>query len=53
MLDRAKLKAETMIVEGAGHYPHTEMADQVAPRIISFVRGLQGNGSKSTLRSVS
>jgi len=48
-----KLKAETMIVEGAGHYPHTEMADQVAPRIISFVRGLQGNGSKSTLRSVS
>lgn len=48
-----KLKAETMIVEGAGHYPHTEMADQVAPRILSFVRSLEGNGSRSTLRAVS
>lgn len=33
-----QLKAETMIVEGAGHYPHTEFADHVAPRIVSFIR---------------
>lgn len=35
------LKAETMIVDGAGHYPHTEMAELVAPRILSFVEGLK------------
>lgn len=27
-------------MEGAGHYPHVEMADQVAPRIISFLGSL-------------
>ena len=32
-----KLKAETMIVKGAGHYPHTERPDQVSPRILSFL----------------
>ena len=37
-----KLKADTLIVEGAGHYPHAEMPEQVAPRILSFVSGLQG-----------
>lgn len=47
-----KLNAETMIVEGAGHYPHTEMAEQVTPRILSFVRSLAGSGSKATLRVV-
>lgn len=36
-----KLKAETMIVDGAGHYPHVEMADLVAPRILAFVDGLR------------
>ncbi|MCX4194895.1 alpha/beta hydrolase [Methylorubrum populi] len=36
----SRLHAETMIVEGAGHYPHVEMADQVAPRIISFLGSL-------------
>jgi pimeloyl-ACP methyl ester carboxylesterase len=35
-----KLKAETMIVDGAGHYPHAEMADLVAPRILAFINGL-------------
>ncbi|WP_174287435.1 alpha/beta fold hydrolase [Sphingomonas bacterium] len=41
-----KLKAETMIVDGAGHYPHTEMADLVAPRILAFIDGLPRNGIK-------
>lgn len=40
-----KLHAETMLVDGAGHYPHTEMADLVAPRIIAFLGGLQATGS--------
>ncbi|WP_375449438.1 alpha/beta fold hydrolase [uncultured Devosia sp.] len=35
-----KLNAETMIVDGAGHYPHAEMADLVAPRILSFIKAL-------------
>ena len=39
------LKAETMIVDGAGHYPHTEMAELVAPRILSFVEGLKAAGT--------
>ena len=41
-----KLNAETMIVDGAGHYPHAEMADLVAPRILAFIHGLQASGSK-------
>ncbi|MBT9248043.1 hypothetical protein KM031_20305 (plasmid) [Gemmobacter fulvus] len=36
-----KLNAETMIVDGAGHYPHTEMPELVAPRILSFLEGLR------------
>jgi pimeloyl-ACP methyl ester carboxylesterase len=35
------LSAETLLVEGSGHYPHTEMPDQVAPRVVSFIEGLQ------------
>ncbi|MEO5805476.1 alpha/beta hydrolase [Devosia sp.] len=41
-----KLNAETMIVNGAGHYPHAEMPDLVAPRIVAFIDGLQASGSK-------
>ncbi|MET3108519.1 pimeloyl-ACP methyl ester carboxylesterase [Oxalobacteraceae bacterium GrIS 2.11] len=29
--------AETLIVEGAGHYPHTEMPGAVADRLLSFI----------------
>ncbi|MDP3896208.1 MAG: alpha/beta hydrolase [Mesorhizobium sp.] len=36
-----KLDAETMIVDGAGHYPHTEMPDLVSPRIVAFLDGLR------------
>ena len=35
-----RLNADILIVEGAGHYPHTEMPDQVAPRILTFMSGL-------------
>jgi pimeloyl-ACP methyl ester carboxylesterase len=33
----AQLHAETLIVDGAGHYPHTEMPELVAPRVLSFL----------------
>lgn len=36
-----KLNAQTMIVDGGGHYPHVEMADLVAPRILSFINELR------------
>jgi len=47
-----KLKADTIIVDGAGHYPHAEMPELVAPKLLSFLRGLQGNGSKASPRAV-
>jgi pimeloyl-ACP methyl ester carboxylesterase len=37
----AELRADSLIVEGAGHYPHTEMPEQVAPRLLSFIEGLR------------
>jgi pimeloyl-ACP methyl ester carboxylesterase len=38
------LGAERLMVEGAGHYPHTETPDQVAPKVLSFLDGLYGKG---------
>jgi pimeloyl-ACP methyl ester carboxylesterase len=35
-----QLAAESLIVEGAGHYPHTEMPDRVVPKLMSFIGGL-------------
>jgi len=35
----AQLNAETMMVEGVGHYPHVEMADVVGHRITAFISG--------------
>lgn len=32
-----QLGAQTLLVAGAGHYPHTEMPEQVAPRVLSFI----------------
>ena len=32
-----QLGADCLIVEGAGHYPHTEMPEKVSPRLISFI----------------
>jgi pimeloyl-ACP methyl ester carboxylesterase len=45
-----KLKAETIIVDGAGHYPHTEMPELVAPKLLTFLAGLQRNGSAARQR---
>jgi pimeloyl-ACP methyl ester carboxylesterase len=36
-----QLHAKSLIVEGAGHYPHTEMTNQVAPDVLSFINGLR------------
>jgi pimeloyl-ACP methyl ester carboxylesterase len=33
-----QLHAQVQLVEGAGHYPHVEMADQVNPAIVAFVQ---------------
>ena len=37
----SELHAESLIIEGAGHYPHTEMPEQVAPKLLSFIAGLR------------
>ena len=31
------LKAERLIVEGSGHYPHTEMPERVVPSLLAFL----------------
>ena len=31
-----RLQGQVLMVEGAGHYPHTEMPEQVGPAILSF-----------------
>jgi len=40
-----QLGAESVLVEGAGHYPHTEMPDRVVPKLLSFIGGLGSNNS--------
>ena len=40
-----QLGAQSLIVEGAGHYPHTEMPDRLVPKLLSFIGGLHGNSS--------
>ncbi len=37
-----KLGGQTLVVEGAGHYPHTEMPEQVTPRIVTFMSEVRG-----------
>jgi pimeloyl-ACP methyl ester carboxylesterase len=34
------LGADCLMVEGAGHYPHAEMPDWIAPRLLSFIGGV-------------
>jgi len=38
-----QLAGESLIIEGAGHYPHTEMPDRVAPKLMSFIGCLHRN----------
>jgi pimeloyl-ACP methyl ester carboxylesterase len=33
----AQLQADSLIVDGAGHYPHTEMPERVLPKLLSFI----------------
>lgn len=40
-----QLRAESLIIEGAGHYPHAEMPERVAPRLLSFISRVHGRGS--------
>lgn len=35
------LGTETLLVEGAGHYPHLEMPEQVAPALLAFLERIQ------------
>ena len=34
---------ESMIIDGAGHYPHAELPEHVAPRLLAFIKGLRGS----------
>ena len=36
------LGGEFLLIEGAGHYPHVERPEQVAPAVIAFLRHLEG-----------
>jgi pimeloyl-ACP methyl ester carboxylesterase len=37
-----QLDAESLMVKGAGHYPHTEMPEQVAPKLLAFLARAHG-----------
>jgi pimeloyl-ACP methyl ester carboxylesterase len=43
----AELHAESLIIDGAGHYPHTEMPERVTPKLLSFIDGLRVRGTAS------
>lgn len=36
------LGAKSLLIDGAGHYPHAELPDQVAPHILDFIASLPG-----------
>ena len=38
----AQLHADILIVDGAGHYPDTEMPERVAPKLLSFIAQAHG-----------
>jgi len=40
-----RLHGELVLVEGAGHYPHAEVPDEVGPRIAAFLRAAAGLGA--------
>jgi pimeloyl-ACP methyl ester carboxylesterase len=40
-----QLRADSLIVDGAGHYPHTEMPEQVAPKVLSFLARVRGTSN--------
>lgn len=46
-----QLSAETVIVDRAGHYPHTEMPELVAPKLLAFLASLPRNGTAARVAS--
>jgi pimeloyl-ACP methyl ester carboxylesterase len=44
-----QLGAESLIVEGAGHYPHAEMADRLAPKLLVFIAKAQSRNVEPLL----
>lgn len=40
-----ELSAESLLVDGAGHYPHTEMPERITVKLLSFIRSLPGTSS--------
>jgi len=38
-----RVGGESLIIEGAGHYPHAELPETVAPRLLAFIKGLRGS----------
>ncbi|AFW01309.1 alpha/beta hydrolase [Gluconobacter oxydans] len=37
-----QLNADSLMINGAGHYPHTEMPERVAPELLSFIARAHG-----------
>ena len=37
----SRMKAQELLIEGAGHYPHAEMPELVGPRIVEFLGQLK------------
>lgn len=37
-----QLHADSLMIDEAGHYPHTEMPEQVAPELLSFIARAHG-----------
>ncbi|MDR3635540.1 MAG: alpha/beta hydrolase [Isosphaeraceae bacterium] len=37
----ARTQGETVLIEGAGHYPHAEMPQVVGPRLVAFLKGVR------------
>jgi len=36
------ITADSLIIDGAGHYPHAEMPEQVAPEVLTFIAAHAG-----------
>lgn len=41
-----QLPTDTLLVDGAGHYPHTEMPEVVAPTVLAFLAGLRAGAAR-------
>ena len=37
-----QLRAHSLVIDGAGHYPHAEMPERVVPELLSFIAKLHG-----------